>query len=101
MIGFYVINTYDYTYKTANSIICKEERIGENFYYSFRFYEGYLKKHITKNFASLVFKNGADFSSSGTNNRVLIRKLIDDLYVYFSAQEDIDLSSLRHSIRKV
>lgn len=102
MIEFYIINTCDlYNDKTvSSSMICREEGIGEKFYYSFLFYNGYLKKHISKNFADLVFKNGAD-CSMGSNNRIPIKELIDDLYVYLFAPEDIDLSLLHHCIRKV
>ena len=102
MIEFYIINTYDsrYDYKTASSMICREERIGGDFYYSFRFCNGYLKKHISKNFAALVFKKDADLSLN-THNRVSIKELIDDTYIHLFAPEDIDLSLLHHSIRKV
>ena len=102
MIEFYIINTCDFRgdYKTASSMICREENIGEDFYYSFQFCNGYLKKHISKNFAVLVFKKDADLSIN-TKDKVPIKKLIDDLYVYLFAPEDIDLSLLHHSIRKV
>ena len=105
MIEFYIINTCDLRddYKTASGMICMEkENIEGDFDYSFRFCNGYLKKHITKNFAALAFKN-ADFNIYfiHTNNRVSIRGLIDDLYVHLYSPEDIDLSLLHHSIRKV
>ena len=100
--NYYIINTCDFNSKyQVSSMICKEEKIGEDFYYSFRFCNGYLKKHISKNIVALAFKNGADISMMGTNNIVSIRELIDDLYVHLFAPEDIDLSLLHHSIRKV
>ena len=112
MIEFYIINTCDlrYSYRTASSIICKEEKVGEDFYYYFLYCKRYLKKHISKNFAILAFKTNkaaAVYPYSIKTKRVPIKELIDDIYdnTFFSYSnqetEETDLTLLHHSIRKL
>ena len=99
MIEFYIINldkASNFKYYAVNSIICREEEIGGEFHYSFRYCNVYLKKHITKKFAALAFKNANhNIYSTNTKNRVPIKEWIDNSYYHISAQENIDL---HHSI---
>ena len=84
-------------------MICMEEEIGEGFRYSFRCCNRYLKKHISKNFAALAFKERSNIFIIDTKHRVPIREVFDGLYVdLFKQKTDLSLlHQLHHSIRKV